>query len=412
MPLSGQQIAGGMCMMGGIYTEEKCPICLAEGKDGRMEDNHRDAVCCPRHKKEKAHNLIVRFGRKFYKRTTDYPLACRILTGIRFKFDEGTYDPRDYQKSNPLGIDNQIEKYLEVKEKTRPRSIKSIRPHCQRIQAHFGGLNVKEIGYAEIEDFLLAQEDIGDKTRHCLCSRLRDFFTWLVKRKVIKKEQMPEFPEINYTLGYRKTVTKETQVAIIEEVKRITAKNPRIYIGILWLSTYINMRPSELNTILEEDIDYERGLVFIRKHKTDRTTEQIKMVPLYPEDLEMIKALPRGFPKMNFFRRDRGGGGRRTGDPFGQGIYYDTWKQACKNLGVEGIDLYGGTRHSSAVALRKLLSAEGIRRLTGHETNKAFERYYMKDLDELREGFALTRQCNTSATPIEINSKSGKPHGT
>ena len=71
-------------MLGGIYTEEKCDLC---GEP--MQDNHKDAVCCPRHSKQKAHNLIVRFGRKFYKQTTDYDLACRILSGISIQNRRG-----------------------------------------------------------------------------------------------------------------------------------------------------------------------------------------------------------------------------------------------------------------------------------------------------------------------------------
>ncbi len=393
-------------MLGGIYSDERCPQC-----GGRMADNHRDAVCCPRHPKERARSLIVRFGRQFYKRTTNYEAALRILTGIRFKYDEGTYDPRDYRKSNPLGLVTQVEKYLETKEKLlKEGSLKNLRPQVRRIQSYFGGMNVKEIGYAELEDFTLAQADIGDKTKHNLLSTLHDFFTWLVRRKVIRKDQMPEFPQVKFSLGYRRTVTKETQAAILEEVKRLTwEKNPRVYIGILWAATYINTRPGELLGILEEDIDYERGLVFIRGHKTDRSTQKIKVIPLFEEDLVMISELPRGFPKMPFFRRDRGGGGQPAGKAFGKNIFYDTWKTACRNLGVEGVDLYGGTRHSSAVALRQYLSPEGVRRLTDHETNKAFERYYMKDLEELREGYAMTRR-NTNATPIAHRRPTEKPH--
>ena len=374
-------------MLGGIYTEEKCQICGA-----RMVDNHKDAVCCPRHKKEEAHNLIVRFGRNFKKRTTDYEQACRVLTGLRFKFDEGTYDPRDYRKSNPLGLDQQIDKFLGVKEKTlKEGSLKVMRPRIKRIQNYFGPLNVKSIGYAEIEDFLLSQEDVGDKTRSCLCSILHDFYSWLVKRKIIQRNQMPEFPTIKFSLGFRKLISKETQYAVLDEVKRISSKNPRIFIGILWLSTYINLRPSELLGILEEHVDYDRGIVHIVNHKTMTVDAKAKIIPLQAEDLEMIRGLPRGFPKMHFFRMDKGTGGRFAGTPFGKDLLYNTWKKACANLGIEGVDLYGGTRHSSTTALRQYLSFEDTRTLTGHETNKAFERYYQLDVETLREGYALTR---------------------
>jgi hypothetical protein len=384
-------------MLGGIYTEEKCPICLAEGKDGRMEDNHRDAVCCPRHKKEKAHNLIIKFGREFKKRTTDYQAACRILTGVRFKYDEGTYDPRDYLASNPLGIDKQIEKYLSVKEATlKPGSLKSLRPHARRIADYFKSENVKNIGYAEIEDFLLAQKGIGGKTKDCLCSVLHDFYVWLKNRQVIRKDQLPDFPKIKYSLGYRKIISKETQIRILDEIKRITPKNPRIYIGALWLSTYINLRPSELLLVLEHHIDYERGLISIVGHKTEKVDSKPKMITLLPDDLESIKRLPRGFPMLPFFRHDVPCYGAKAGDPFGRGLIYDTWKRACKNLGIEGVDLYGGTRHSSSSALREQLSFEDTKQLLGDETNEATLRYIQQDIELMRARYALTRQWTTS----------------
>jgi hypothetical protein len=44
---------------------------------------------------------------------------------------------------------------------------------------------------------------------------------------------------------------------------------------------------------------------------------------------------------------------------------------------IKGVDLYGGTRHSTATALGEFLTPEQIKRGgTGSATNKAFERYF------------------------------------
>jgi hypothetical protein len=66
--------------------------------------------------------------------------------------------------------------------------------------------------------------------------------------------------------------------------------------------------------------------------------------------------------------------------------------KACKNLGIEGVDLYGGTRHSSARALRQYCSPEEIRRATMHSTNKAFERYFQMESDDLRQMYESARR--------------------
>jgi hypothetical protein len=68
--------------------------------------------------------------------------------------------------------------------------------------------------------------------------------------------------------------------------------------------------------------------------------------------------------------------------PFGGKYFYKWWMKACANLGIEGFDLYGGTRHSSVRALRKYRSPEEIKRAAMSETNKAFERYMGKDTDD------------------------------
>jgi hypothetical protein len=45
---------------------------------------------------------------------------------------------------------------------------------------------------------------------------------------------------------------------------------------------------------------------------------------------------------MPFFRRDKGGGGGHPNSSFGRHILYRYWKMACENVGIGGIELYGG----------------------------------------------------------------------
>jgi hypothetical protein len=47
------------------------------------------------------------------------------------------------------------------------------------------------------------------------------------------------------------------------------------------------------------------------------------------------------------------------------------------------VDLYSGTEHSSATALRKFRSPEQIKKATMHTTNKAFERYFQIELEDV-----------------------------
>jgi hypothetical protein len=131
----------------------------------------------------------------------------------------------------------------------------------------------------------------------------------------------------------------------------------------------------------------------IRDHKTKRHTQAPKTIPLLDEDIEFIKSLPRGFPKMPFFRRDVGGGGRHTNATFGKHYLQYVWNQACRNLDIQGVGLYGGTRHTTCQYLRQQgKTPEEVKRYTDHTTNKAFDRYLEIAIDEKRQGVMLARR--------------------
>jgi len=129
-----------------------------------------------------------------------------------------------------------------------------------------------------------------------------------------------------------------------------------------------------------------------------------KSVKLTAEDLAIIKSFPRSLPSMPFFRHTGGLQGCAENQPFGEKYLYKWWKRACANLGIEGVDLYGGTRHSSVTALKARYSPETIKRSgTGHKTNSAFDRYlHMDDADSEALYEAATPRKSTPAEVIEI----------
>jgi hypothetical protein len=110
-------------------------------------------------------------------------------------------------------------------------------------------------------------------------------------------------------------------------------------------------------------------------------------VTLFDRYLQLVKSFPPAIGNPYFFRHNEksGQGKRHEGKQFGPKLFYKYWKQACENLGIEGVDLYGGTRHSSATALGTRFSPEQIKRATLHSTSKAFDRYFQSSADNLRE---------------------------
>jgi len=200
-------------------------------------------------------------------------------------------------------------------------------------------------------------------------SCLHSFFKWVSKREGIP---MPEFPEVAFELGWRNIVDIETQREIIEKVKRLTYDiNPKIWFGVHCLATYVSIRPGELLSTRERYINLKLGGIVVPHPKEKRP----KIVYLLPEDVEFIESQPRGLPDLYFFRHLPGRSGVAAGTKFGPRYLYKWWKKACENLGIENLDLYGGTRHSTVTALGQVCTPEEVKDATGH-VSEAFERYF------------------------------------
>lgn len=359
-------------MVGGIYSREKCGLC---GRN--MKDTGR-GMACPEHPKQRNdHGLYVKVAGITKRFNGDYAAAVRFLTGIRFKKDEGSFDRRDYAADRPLAFANLIAKWLDYKkDEVSTGYHQHLLEYGGKATDYFGLRNIKEIKFADLEDFSKSLT-VGNKTRKNILDALHHFFAWCKRRDAI--EDMPQFPTIRFELGYRQVVGKDTQIAIVEEVRRIAP--PKTWLAIRWLCTYINVRPAEMISLKERDIDIENGLLLFPHPKEDK----YKTSPLIAEDVEILRSFPVAFSgDMLFFRHPEGA-------PFGKKYLYKVWKKACGNLGISGVDLYGGTRHSSARALRQHFSPEQIKRATGSATNVAFERYYKIENDEVRNVFSQSR---------------------
>jgi integrase len=356
---------------------------------------------CKQHPQIAANSkFLVRFGRSITKRFTNYHEAERFLIGLRFENDKGTFDVRDYRKDNPLGFENLALKWIEQKKRTKvkPKTIQSYTNFMGRAITLWGQRNIKTISTAEVEDFLFSDhrtpsgDRITDKTRHNMKTCLHQFFKWVARRE--RTVEFPVFPEIEFELGWRRIVSIEIQQAIIDDVKQVSWDvNPKIWLGIKLLATYIKIRPGEMRSVRERDINLESGYIHIPNPK-EGSKKRGKYAHLDPEDIELIKTFPRSLnPDLYFFRHMSGRSGVKAGAQFGPKYLKKWWDKACTNLGIEGVDLYGGTKHSTATALGELLTPEQIKRGgTGSATNKAFERYFQPRRTESLKVTSAIRQ--------------------
>ncbi len=299
-------------MIGGIYSRERCPKC-----NRSFKDDGKTGLYCPKHRDEKASSFFIKF-KGVYKTFTYYDSARRFLEGIRYKEDEGTFDRRDYQAGNPLGFKTLSDKWLLLKSDEVQRGVitkrhfQNLQNYIKTAQEFFDDITIKKIQYGELEDFK-SSLNVGAKTASNYMSCLHDFFTWVWRRekKSFRQYEFPEFPECKFTLGFRNVIDKETQDAILNEVWNISHNvNPKIYLAIRWLATYISIRPKELLSLQEGHIDTGNGY-FLFPHPKEK---RYKAVLYWMRISRFLKRSPLPFlasisfdidlrPRVNVFSR-------------------------------------------------------------------------------------------------------------
>ena len=385
-------------MKGSIYTAQKCFQC---GRSLRYVEG-KGILTCPDHPKVIwRNNCQVRFGREHHKRFTTVDEAERHLTFLRVQTDRGEFDQREWAKDQPLSFYS-LRKKFHAQKKESGISKKQIQhiAHVLKVAGKsWDRLQVREIAEAEIEDFFLTLK-VSGKTKKNYHAVLHNFWTWVVRREKRRSGlSMPEFPEIKFKLAWRNIVSMDDQATILDEVKRLTFDiNPRLWLGIKLLSMYPKVRPAEMLDVKEGHINLKENWILFPDPKEGVP----KFIHLLPEHSELIREIrgPKGLPDMYFFRHVKAHSGVKAGTRFGQKQFRMWWNRACKNLGIEGVDLYGGTKHSTVTALGQELTPEQIQRgVTGHVSD-AFKRYMLPDKNEAIQG-ALAVQ--------RIQPKSGKP---
>lgn len=369
-------------MKGSIYSDQKC-LC---GKGLRYVEGE-GYLTCPAHSDVRwDKDCRVRFGRPHNVRFKTVKEAEEHLTYLRAQDTRGVYDHRDWiKKAPPLAFGTLRRKFVLSKKKDAitAKQIRHITHVLETAGKNWDNLNIKDISEGEIEDFFDEDHGISNKTLANWKTVLHDFWKWVVRReRRTSRLEMPEFPDIKYKMEKRMVVSMEDQAAIIEEVRRISwDENPRIWLGIWLMSWYPKVRPGEMRDMLEGHVFLsDKWIVF-----PDPKEGEPKYIHLLPEHIDIIKEIrdmvPAAMPDMPFFRHLKTKSGVKAGTQFGPKYFNQWWLKACKNIGIEGVPLYPGVRHSTVTALGKVLSPEQIQHnITGHVSD-AFRRYFLPDAE-------------------------------
>jgi integrase len=391
----------GVCMKGKIYCSQKCFFC---GRNLKWVEG-RDLLVCPDHPKMIwRNNCQVRFGKAHTKRFKTVYEAERHLNYIRVQSDKGSFDQREWAKDQPLSFYSLRCKFEKHKMK-QPLSV-SHKRHIKLVLNLAGKswdhLQIKEIAEGEIDDFIDCIT-VGDKTKKNYVTVLQSFWSWVVRREKRRSGlDMPEFPDIKFKLAWRNILSMEDQGAVLDEIKQLSYHiNPRTWLGIKLLSIYPKVRPGEMLNVKEGHINLQENWILFPDPKEGIP----KFIHLLPEHSDMIRKIrgPKGLPDLYFFRHLKSRSGVKLGAQFGPKQFRVWWNKACANLGIKGVDLYGGTKHSTVTALGKVLSPEQIQRgATGHVSD-AFKRYMLPNINEALTATKAVQKIQPGGDKLLIN---------
>jgi integrase len=374
---------GGACMKGNIYTAEKCPLCrdkirYSEDRNGFICSKHPEQIVIPR-------KCFVRFGRSVMKRFNNLIEAQQFLNKLRYETGKEIFDVREYKSGHLLGFETQALKWLNIKKKKlKPDTYSRMEGSLNRMIEYWRQKNIKTFSMGDFEDYLYDKLDVSNKTRSNVRSYMNDLFTWLSDREEIP---MPKIPKVHFEKGSRDIMGIDDQTRVINEVKKI-CPHFRVWLGIKWLATYVSIRPKELRFLKEKEIDMNG--FFMIPHPKEKIP---KLVPMIEDDIKLYRSLPTGMPDLYFFRHDKSNGSAKPGDHYSKNMFYTWWKRACKNIGIEDIDLYGGTRHSTINAMGKYFTKEQLKEDgTLHRTLAAFDHYFTDKRDDSIKIFEKIRE--------------------
>lgn len=83
------------------------------------------------------------------------------------------------------------------------------------------------------------------------------------------------------------------------------------------------------------------------------------------------------------------------------------WGRSCKNLGIEGVSLNPGTRHSSLPDVAEKYGYQTAKDLSGHTTSKSLDRYLVLNREGKKDLHSYVRSDKEKVKDFDP-SKNGK----
>lgn len=317
--------------------------------------------------------------------------ACEIQAQIdenRFRpeqwKDEGRKAPEKYTlenvydewlKSRKLDLDNQ---------QIAPGYFKSLKQYRKKYLAYpYWPNDVRQIKTWHVKKFCESLTG-STKTRKNVAMVLQVFFRSLHEGSLI--HDMPIFPKFKTEEKLIPWIDRATQLKILQSV-------PAAHLPVFRFLMATGLRPSETMALKWKDVDREAGCIHIRAGISIGVYRQITKtrrqwdIPITRSVKEILDHVPRSLKSEFLFSYNDSKG--RFYVRYGEKKLRSIWNTACETVGIKGIHLYCGTRHSFASQhVNEGIALADIGAMMGHTSTETTKKYaHVDKLKRLKEVF-------------------------
>ena len=327
----------------------------------------------------------------------DHYVADAVLSAIRTRVAEGlTIDQAASLFSRRPTPENAIEVKLAAllhREEARaqagdisPRTVRELRRLCGESGdfAYWRGLHVHEITYRNLEEWRITLgKRVASKTASNILGEFHRFLRWLVRCGDL--DRVPEFPEIPHDSKAPKILFPDEQAAVLAAI-------PWEHRGV-FLAMAHTLRPGEARGANLDDWIAREQAIHVRR--ACKGLEAVAPVATAKERNWRIVGAGEELAAWIEWRIDRATKAerlRRVGvslfpnwrarrhlNPDRRWSHCSItweWKAACDAVGVSGVSVYPGTKHSTATDLiRRGVNRERVQKALGHADPRSTDHY-------------------------------------
>jgi integrase len=275
--------------------------------------------------------------------------------------------------------------------------LKTWRDHWQRWRDHvrpaFGARCAAEIGPADVDLYRAARLTLGAAlaTTNREIALLRRLLRFSARRGTIPESRLHGQGMTAELIwkeeNVRQTVVEDSRAARITLPELLAAAGDELRAMILLLHRS-GMRRTEASLLREDCIDRMHGVALVYDDMT-KGGESGRYVPLYPEVLAALDALPRYDGCLFVFASSRRV--RRNGALVRAAYHPDVWThrfgRLVRKLGIDGPDgppwLHDLRRSFITLSRRRGEDTTAIMKISGHVTDIAFRRYNIFSLTDI-----------------------------